>query len=139
MALGMFLKSYHPPNSLFCPSLSCVCTCVSLYLLFSLYLCRFLYFSFSDSFSVSCVHACVHVFFLSCHCLSPSHYVSASVSLSVFLSLVVPLPLFVFVSVFFSVSLSLYISASVSFCFCLCLPQFHILSLPSHHHPVHVG
>lgn len=85
----------------------------------------------SDSFCV--LRACVPVCFFS---------VSASISLRVFLPFV-SLPVFICVF-FFSLSLSLYISVSIFlslsfFCFCLSCPQFHILSLPSHHRPAHVG
>lgn len=105
----------------------CLYLCLSLYLLFSLYLCRFLSFSFSDSFSVYYVHACVHVFFLPYLCLSLSHYVSASVSLCVSVSHYASTSLCLCLCLFFSISVSLHL--------CLCLFLFLSLS-PSVSHPV---
>lgn len=106
--------------------LLCLYLCLSLYLPFSLYLCKFLIsLSLSGTLYLytTCMHACVGVSVPSYLCLSL--YVSASVSLSVFLSPVISLPLFISASAFFSVSLFLH----------LCLFLFLSRS-PSISHPV---
>lgn len=119
-----------------CPSLSCVCTYVSL--------CISLFLSISVDFFISlsvilflytmCMRVCVSVFSVLSLCL----YISASTSRCVFLCLVVSTSLCL--SVFYSVSLSLFTSLPLSlFVSISVFLNFTSCPSPSQHHPAHVG
>lgn len=136
-ALRFYLSRFSSEMSVslsLCPSLSCVCTYVSL--------CISLFLSISVGFFISlsvifflyttCMRVCMSVFCLIFVSLYLCLYLSLRVPVSYCLYLFVCLSFIQYLSLFTSLPLSLFVSISVFLNFTSC-PS------PSQHHPAHVG